>query len=158
MFILMKGDINLLDNGHKKFCLVDNNENFVNLNAFDSALEITNDIRLFTYIHKIDHCEQFLERLNELIKFDKELDVSNINLPLKVIKLNFDDIKLKNEYKGVVFLENLNYEEMKARVKHLEDENSELRKQLEDEKKNSRRLNLDAQRWFDVAMEFMHKN
>jgi len=154
----MKGDINLLDNGHKKFCLVDNNENFVNLNAFDSALEITNDIRLFTYIHKIDHCEQFLERLNELIKFDKELDVSNINLPLKVIKLNFDDIKLKNEYKGVVFLENLNYEEMKARVKHLEDENSELRKQLEDEKKNSRRLNLDAQRWFDVAMEFMHKN
>lgn len=53
---------------------------------------------------------------------------------------------------------NLNYEEMKARADYLEDENSELRKQLEDEKKNTRRLNLDAQRWFDIAMDLMHRN
>ncbi|MCL1700799.1 hypothetical protein [Lysinibacillus sp. Bpr_S20] len=55
-------------------------------------------------------------------------------------------------------MENINYEEMKARAKYIEDENSKLRKQLEDEKKNSRRLNLDAQRWFDIAMESIHKN
>lgn len=147
----------MLDSGHDEYhCLVDRNDNFVNLNAFDSVLEITNDIRLFTYNHNRDYCKRLLEELNKLIEDDKELDVSSINLPLKVIKLNFDDIKTKN--KGVVFLENLNYEEIKARVEYLEDENSKLRKQLEDEKKNTRRLNLDAQRWFDIAMEFMHRN
>lgn len=55
-------------------------------------------------------------------------------------------------------MKNLNYEELKARTEYLEDENNKLRKQLEDERNNSRRLNLDAQRWFDIAMESIHRN
>lgn len=157
MFILQKEDVNLVDS-ELYYCLVDNDDNFVNLNGFDSALEITNDIRLFTFDHKINCCEHQLRRLNELIKFDEEFDVSSINLPLKIIKLPFDDITLKNEYRGVVHMENLNYEEMKARLIFLEEENNKLRKQLEDEKKNSQRLNLDAQRWFDTAMDLLHRN
>lgn len=54
-------------------------------------------------------------------------------------------------------MDNLNYEELKARAMYLEGKNNKLRKQLEDEKKNSRRLNLDAQKWFDIAMESIHK-
>lgn len=54
-------------------------------------------------------------------------------------------------------MENMSYEELKAILDTLSYENNKLRKEIEDEKKKSRRLNLDAQRWFDIAMDYLHK-
>lgn len=50
-----------------------------------------------------------------------------------------------------------NYLLIESYSKESKKEYENLKKQLEDEKKYSKRLNLEAQRWFDIAMDLMKK-